>query len=63
MDCSKGEINVTAFYVGLDVVTEGWLVVVLGQQFTSFLDARMTGQRIVVVTANHLRSNGFGYKQ
>ena len=44
-------------------MAEGWSVVLSGQQFASLLDAKMADQRIVVVTANQLRSNGFGYKQ
>ena len=62
-NCFWGQTNVTAFYVGLDVVAEGWPVVFLGQQFVSLLNAKMAGQKIVVVTANQLRSNSFEYKQ
>ena len=43
-------------------MAEGWPVVFLSQQLRSLLDAKMTGQKIVVVTANQLCSNGFGYK-
>ena len=42
---------------------EGCPIVFLGQQFTSFFDAIMAGQRIVVITANQLYLNGFGYKR
>ena len=43
-------------------MAEGWPVVFLGQQFASLLNVKMAGQKIVVVTANQLRSNGFGYE-
>ena len=38
--------------IGLNVVAEGWPIVFLGQQFASFLDVKMAGQKIFVVTAN-----------
>ena len=59
----EGLINVTAFHVGLDVVAKGWPIVLSDQQFTSLVDVKIAGQRIVMVTANQLCSNGFGYKQ
>ena len=43
-------------------MAKGWPVVFLGQQFISILDAKMVGQRIVIVLVNQLRLNGFGYK-
>ena len=44
-------------------MTEGSPVILLYQQFASFLDTKMAGQKIVVVTANQLRLNGFRYKR
>ena len=37
-------------------------IVFSGQQFASFLNAQMAGKRIVVVMANQLCLNDFGYK-
>ena len=49
--------------MGLNVVVKSWPVVLSDQKFASFFNAKMAGQRIVVVTANQLRLNSFGYKQ
>ena len=43
-------------------MAESWPVVFLGQKFASLSDTKMAGQRIVVVTANQLCSNSFGYE-
>ena len=61
-DYFYGLSNDIVFYIGLDIVAESWLVVFLGQQLTSLLDAKIAGQRIVKVTANQLRLKSFGYK-
>ena len=61
-NCFRGQTNVTAFHVSIDVVAKGWPVVLLAQQFASLHDAKIAGQKIVVVTANQLCLNGFGYK-
>ena len=42
------------------VVLLGWPEVLLDQQFANLLNAKTVNQRIVVVTANQLRLNGFG---
>ena len=57
------QIYVTGFDVGLNVVLEGLLVVFLSQQLASFFDAKMAGQRVVVISADKLSLNGFKNKQ
>ena len=44
-------------------MAEGWPVVFLGQQFANLFNAKMAGQKIILVTANQLYSNSFEYKQ
>ena len=43
-------------------MAEGWTVIFLGHQFVSLFNAKRAGQKIVMVTGNQLRSNGFEYK-
>ena len=44
-------------------MAEGWPIVFSGQQFASLLNAKMTGQKIVVMMVNQLHLKGFGYKR
>ena len=44
-------------------MAEDLLTAFLGQKLTSFLNAKMPDQRIILVTANQLYSNGFRYKR
>ena len=46
------QTHVTALDVGLDVVPEGWPVVLPSQQLAGLFDAKMARQRIVVMTAD-----------
>ena len=63
LDYFWGQTNVTTFYVGLNIVVEGWLRLFSDQKILSLLDTKITAQRIIVITVNQLCSNGFGYKQ
>ena len=40
-----------------------WAIVFLGQKLTSFLNAKMAGQKVIVIKANQLFSNNFGDEQ
>ena len=44
-------------------MTKVWPIVFLDQQFIRFFHAKMAGKKIVVVMANYLRLNDFGYKR
>ena len=46
------QTHVTALNVGLDVVPEGWPVVLMSQQLAGFFDAKMARQKIIVMTAD-----------
>ena len=46
------QIHITALEIDLNVVPEGWLVVLPSQQFAGFLKAKIARQRIVVMTAD-----------
>ena len=42
-------------------MVKGWSIVFLGQKLIDFLDAKMTSQNIIVVTANQPCSNSLKY--
>ena len=55
--------NITTFHVDLDVIADGWQIVFLSQKLRSILNAKVFGQKIVMVMANQLRLNNFEYKR
>ena len=57
------QTHVTALDVGFNVVPEGWLVVLPCLELTGLLDAKMAGQRVVVMPADELNPNGLGHKR
>ena len=62
-DWLEGWADVTALYLGLNIVSESWLKVFLYQQFAGLLDAKIAGQRIVIVALDQLDLNSLGQKK
>ena len=57
------QTHVTVLDIGFDVVSEGWPVVFPSQQLAGLFNAKMAGQRVVVMPADELYPNGLGYKR
>ena len=58
-DYFRRKANVTAFDIDLDVVAEGFLVVLPSDEFSRFLDAEITCWWVIMVPANQLSPNNF----
>ena len=62
-DHFRGQTNVAAFDVGLNILFEAWLVVFPADKLFGFIDTKMACQKVVVVPANEFGLNNFRYKQ
>ena len=62
-NCFEGKTNVASFYLGLNIVAEGWPVIFFDKKLTSFFNTKMAGLKIVLVMANQLCLNSFEYKR
>ncbi len=59
LDCFQSKTNVTACYVGFNIVAEGRSVVFSGNQLLYFVDSKMAGQWVIMVPTNQLGSDNF----
>ena len=53
--------NITVLNIGLDVMVNGWLVIILSNKLFSLLDPKVAFQQIIVVSADQLCTNNFRY--
>ena len=44
-------------------MAKSWLIVFLGQKFTSFFNTKIANQKIIMMAANKLCGNDIEYKQ
>lgn len=58
--CFRGQAQITPFDVIFDVMAKGLPVILSGDELASLLDSKVTGQEVVMVTANELRLNDLG---
>ena len=61
-DCFSAPAYVTAFDIGLNVFSEAWLIVFPADEVFNFVDAKMSCQRVVMVSTDELCSNDFRWK-
>ena len=61
-DCLWAQAYVTAFDIGLNVFSEAQPIVFPADEVLSFIDAKMSYQKVVVVLTDKLCSNDFRYK-
>ena len=62
-DRFRGQTNVAAFDVGLNILFEARPIIFPADELFGFIDTKMACQRVVVVPVNELGSNDFRYKR
>ena len=61
--CFQAQTHVTAFDLGLNILSEARTVVFTTDKLSCFINTKMACQKVVVVSANELCSNNFRYEQ
>ena len=58
-DCFWSQTNVTSSDIGFDVFFQAWLIVLLANQLTNFINPEMFIKWIIVVLADKLKIDNF----
>ena len=61
-DCFQSQTNVAAFDIGLKILSEARPMVYPVDEFSGFIDTKVSCQRVVVMAANELCSNDFWHE-
>lgn len=59
----QSQIDITAFNIGFNIFLKAWPVKFQKDDLSSFIKAKATTQRIVMMVTNQLGSNNFGYQK
>ena len=61
-NCLWTQTYVTTFDIILNIFSEAWLIVFLANEVLGFIDAKMSYQRVIVLSTDDFCLNGFRYK-
>ena len=61
-NCFWTQIYVTAFDIVLNIFSETWPIVFPANEVFGFIDTKISGQRVVMVSTDELCSKDFRYK-